>query len=267
MLHVVIGHLHLPSGELAAAVLQCVLERLGHRVALVEGTAPKLLERLRSGGIHLVSSAALQLADGEREELGGDTVEVAALSGGHRFLWSVPDTAALRGVATMADLAEAPIRREVAGVEGGPAAHRSAEALRAYGLDAKGFRVRTDTLAHWSELCRAAAADPAGLVIAHPSHHLLPEGCAFRALEDPLRALGGEFRTGFVARREVADALPARTREVLRRVSPGAGELTELETQMRRLHAAPRALARAWLDAHPRAWSEWLGEEPALGPA
>jgi glycine betaine/proline transport system substrate-binding protein len=262
----VIGHLRLPSGELAGALLQCVLERLGHRVELVQAPARDLLARMGAGEIHLVSSAALQLAGPEWNRLRHDAVEVAALSEGHRFLWSIPDSPALRGVRTIADLARAPVRREVAAVEGGPAAHQSRAALQAYGLDAAGFRIREETMAHWRGLCRQAGADPDGFVIAHPSHHLLPEECEFRALADPLRALGGEFRTASVARAAVAGSLPPRTREVLRRVFTGAADLTEMEAQMRRMQAAPRALARAWLDANTRVSSSWLAEAPASQP-
>ncbi len=258
----VIGHLHLPSAELAAALLQCVLERLGHRVELVEGTAPELLERLRAGELHLIPSMALRHPGAEWERLRRDTVEVAGLSGGHRYLWSIPDTPALRGVRAIPELVGAPIRREVAAVEGGPAAHQSRGALRAYGLDAAGFGLREDTLAHWQALCREAGTGREGFVIAHPSHHVLLEECEFRPLADPLGALGGEFRTSMVALRDVADALPARTREVLGRVSPGAADLTELESQMRLQHAAPRALVHVWLDANPQTWSAWLGARP-----
>lgn len=114
--------------------------------------------------------------------------------------------------------------------EGGPAAHQSRRALSACGLDAAGFGLRQDTLAHWQALCREAGRGGDGFVIAHPSHHVLLEECEFRPLADPLGARGGEFRTG-------------------------------LESQMRLQHAAPRALVHVWLD-DPQTWSGWLGARP-----
>jgi glycine betaine/proline transport system substrate-binding protein len=263
---VAIGHLHLPSGEITAALVQCVLERLGHRVRLVEATATDLLDGMRSGDVHLVSSAVLQVAEDAWEPPRPTLVEVAALADGQRFLWSVPDDGRLRRVCSMGDLAGADIRGEILVVAGGAGGRLSRAALRAYGLDAHGFRVREEVWGHWSALCRDAAADPEGFVVAHPSHHILPEGCGFRPLADPLCALGQEFRIGFVALPAVADALPTRTVETLRRVRPGAEALIALEADMRRQHAAPRALVRAWLDAHPQVWAEWMQAEmlPAI---
>lgn len=251
---VVLGQVALSVHMVAGAVVQQVLEALGHPVRVVEEGEAELFPRLARGEVHLLAAAWLPSADAEYlQRYGGETVEITTLYRGARLLWTVPAYVPASEVASVDDLARLEVRlRFDPAIRSTPAgsalARASAQLMRAYGLAEAGYRLQPGEAAEWEAGFRAAHGAGQWLVMPLWKPHWMHRAYALRALAEPRDALGGDNRGVLLANRRAYAMLPERTRQVLERISLGIEDVEEMDFAVSVRQASPQDVARAFLE-------------------
>lgn len=267
----VLGQIRVSFYTVTAALVQEVLERLGHAVTVREGTHEEMFPLLGRGELDLFAVAWLPHAHGAYwERYGREALELATLYERARLFWAVPAYVPEPDVAAIADLAKPEVARRMTktlqGISPGAGSSiRSLEALEAYGLRPLGYTYRFGT---WQERWQAlhrAVQEGEWIVVPMGAPMFLNHAYAVRPLDDPKGVLGGEDRGVLLAHRSLPARVPARTLETLRRIRIGIEGVSELDDQVVRRGLTPREAARGWMAGHPAEVREWFGaaESPA----
>lgn len=261
---VVLGQVSLSFYAVTGAVVQEVLERLGHSVQLRTGPHDEMFPLLGQGSIDIM--AAAWLPEGHAAywaRYGTDATQVARLYSGAHFFWAVPDYVPQSQVGTIADLAKPEVAqrmtRQIQGI--GTAATIttvSQTAVRAYGLDALGYSLRPGTQAEWLGAHDAAMREGRWFVFPTWTPQYLNRGRRLRALADPQRVLGGMNDGVLVAPMARWQALPEQTRAALSKVSLGLDAVNEMDWLVNVDKLEPRQAARAWIRANEPRVAAWL---------
>lgn len=261
---VVLGQVSLSFYAVVGGVIQQVLERLGHKVEVRQGSHEQMFPLLGDAGIDLMVGAWLPEGHGAYwAKYGKNAQEVARLYDGARFFWAVPEYVPASEVATLADLAKPGVAGRMSKViqSIGPGAGItvvSAKAVREYGLDAAGYSARPGTAPEWIAAYESAVAEKRWVVFPTWAPQYLNRGGKLRPLADPKGVLGGANRAVLVAPRERYARLPPATRNVLSRISLDIESVTEMDWQVNVNKLTPAAAARAWMDANPDRLAGWL---------
>jgi glycine betaine/proline transport system substrate-binding protein len=264
---IVLGQVGLSFYAVTGAVIQQVLERLGHTVVVRQGPHEEMFPLLAEGALDLM--AAAWLPEGHAaywSRYGGGAEEVAKLYDGARFFWAVPDYVPAGEVNTIADLAKpavaARMEKAMQGIGAGAAITTlSQKAIAAYGLDAAGYSLRPGTAAEW--IAAYEAARTAGKWIVFPTwepHYLNRDG-KLRPLLDPRGVLGGVNHASLVAPRDKLRALPATTRTALAKIELGLDGVTEMDYLVNVGKHTPSEAARIWLAANESKVAGWLSAQ------
>lgn len=261
---VTLGQVSLSFYAVTGAVVQHVLERLGHEVIVRTGPHDEMFPLLGRGEIDLM--AAAWLPEGHAAywaRHGAAATEVARLYGGARFFWAVPDYVPKEAVASIADLAKPEVAQRMTRlIQGiGPAAGIttvSQAAVRAYGLDALGYTLRPGTAAEWTGAYDAALRERRWMVFPTWAPQYLNRGGALRPIADPQGILGGANHAALVAPIARLQALPPATRTALARIDLGVDGVTEMDWAVNVDKLTPRDAAAKWLQAHPDRVDGWL---------
>lgn len=261
---VVLGQVSLSFYAVTGAVIQEVLERLGHTVQVRLGPHEEIFPLLGKGAVDLMAAAWLPEGHASYwQRYGAGAEQVARLYDGARFFWAVPDYVPADEVASMADLAKpavaARMTRQIQGIGAGAAITAlSQKALGAYGLDAAGYTLRPGTAAEWIAAYEAARKEGRWMVFPTWAPQFLNRDGRLRPLADPSGVLGGVNQAVLVAPRERWQALPAATRAVLARVELGIEGVTEMDYLVNVGKLAPREAARLWLRDNEGKLQSWL---------
>lgn len=269
---VVLGQVSLSFYAVTGAVVQEVLERLGHTVELRSGLHEDMFPLLGEGKIDLM--AAVWLPEGHAaywKRYGGDAVVVATLYEGARFFWAVPSYVPAGEVAALPDLARPGVAGRMAktiqGIGAGAGITTlSQKAVAAYGLDAAGYGLRPGTSAEWLGACRDGLERRQWFVFPTWTPQYLNKDGRLRPLRDPQGILGGVNHGVLVAPRARLQALPERTRSVLARIDLGLDAVTEMDAAVNVGGATAREAARAWMARKPAAVAAWMSGKDALAP-
>ena len=261
---VVLGQVSLSFYAVTGAVVQEVLERLGHPVQLRTGPHDEMFPLLGQGGIDVM--AAAWLPEGHAAywaRYGAEATRVARLYSGAHFFWAVPDYVPESQVKTIADLARpevaARMTHEIPGI--GTAATIttvSQTAVRAYGLDALGFSLRPGTQAEWIGAHDAAVRERRWFVFPTWTPQYLNRGGRLRPLADPQGVLGGMNDGVLVAPVARWQTLPGSTCATLSKVRLGIEGVTEMDWLVNREGLEPRQAAKAWIRANESQVRTWL---------
>lgn len=261
---VTLGQVSLSFYAVTGAVVHQVLERLGHQVTVREGLHEQMFPLLAGGEIDLM--AAAWLPEGHADywrRYGGSAREVARLYEGAHFFWGVPDYVPADTVRTMADLADPAIAgrftKAIQGIGAGAAISQLTKtALSAYGLEPLGYTFTPGTQAQWIKAYETARAANAWIVFPTWAPQYLNRDGKLRPLADPKGILGGQNHASLVAPDQRWQALPARTRTVLARLSLGIDAVTEMDWQVNAGGMTPRQAAAAWMAANPAQVEAWF---------
>ncbi|WP_252666829.1 glycine betaine ABC transporter substrate-binding protein [Cupriavidus sp. WGtm5] len=145
---ITMGQINLTFYVATGAVIQAVLEDLGHAVKVTEGNHPAIYERLGKGEVDMLVASWLPHAHGKLQApLAGQLVEAATLYEGARLYWAVPAHVPASAVRSVDDLKKpdviARMDKEIVGV--GPGSGLmvgSAEIMQRYGLEAAGYQLK-----------------------------------------------------------------------------------------------------------------------------
>jgi glycine betaine/proline transport system substrate-binding protein len=260
---VTLGQVSLSFYAVTGAVVHEILERLGHRVDVLQGPHEEMFPHLGAAAIDLM--AAAWLPEGHAAywaRYGGEAMEVATLYEGARFFWAVPRYVPADEVASIADLAKPAVADRMSRLiqsvgAGATITTVSGKAATEYGLGPSGYLVRPGTPAEWIAAYDKAIADRRWIVFPTWAPQFLNRHGDLRPLDDPRGVLGGLNRAALVAPRAAFQALPDRTREVLSRISLGLDGVTEMDWAVNVDKQTPREAARAWLGANAGRVAAW----------
>ena len=261
---VTLGQVSLSFYAVTGAVVQEVLEHLGHPVQLRTGPHDEMFPLLGQGSIDLLAAAWLPEAHAAYwARYGTESMEVTRLYNGAHFFWAVPSYVPESEVQTIADLAKPDVaRRMTRQIQGiGPAATIttvSQAAVRAYGLDALGYALRPGTQAEWIGYHEAAVRERRWFVFPTWAPQYLNRGGQLRALRDTQNVLGGMNHAALVAPTARWQSLPASTRLALSKISIGLDAVNEMDWLVNVDKLAPREAARAWIRANESRFEAWL---------
>ena len=261
---VVLGQVSLSFYAVTGAVIQEVLERLGHTVVVRQGPHEEMFPLLGKGEIDLM--AAAWLPEGHAaywNRYGAGAEQVTKLYEGARFFWAVPDYVPVSAVSSMADLAGPAVAARtvklIQGIGAGAAITTlSQKALDEYGLTAAGYTLRPGTAAEWIAAYEAARAEGKWVVFPTWAPQFLNRDGRLRPLSDPRGVLGGVNHAALVAPRERLAALPAATRAVLAKVSLGLEGVTEMDYLVNIGKQTPREAARIWMRQNESRVADWF---------
>lgn len=262
---IVLGRIDESFHQVAAAVVEEVLRRLGHTVEVREGPHPEMYPLLARGELHLFADSWLPAGHGTYwEQIHDRVVEVAALFDGARFYWAVPGYVPVDQVAALSDLA----RREVTGrmatlvvqgtTPGAGLTMRSEQLMRDYGLDAAGWSHRIGDIHAIIRTVneRIAAGDWFVTPMWQPQY--LNEVHDLRPLDDPRGVFPPPDRGSLVAHGEAFNALPDHTRDALRRIRFTVADVNVMDCAVNLDGLDPLAAARDWMAKHPVDVQAWL---------
>lgn len=263
---IILGQVYLSFYAVTGAVVQEVLERLGHSVEVREGPHETIFPLLGEAAIDLM--AAVWLPEGHAAywaKYGRDAEEIAEFFDGARFFWTVPGYIPASEVSSIADLVKPGVaermNKAIQGIGAGATITTlSKEALGAYKLDRAGYSFRSGTPQDWIAAYEKAVADQKWIVFPTWAPQYLNRGAKLRPLEDPRGILGGTNHASLVAPRKRLQLLPAKTRKALSRIHIGIDGVTEMDWAVNVKKKTPSEAARSWMEANESNVRNWLGE-------
>jgi glycine betaine/proline transport system substrate-binding protein len=261
---VILGQVSLSFYAVTGAVVQDVLERLGHHVEVLQGPHEQMFPMLSEGQIDLMAAAWLPEGHGAYwRRYGAQAMEVARLYEGARFFWAVPSFVPGDDVSSIQDLAKPPVAARmtklIQGIGAGATITAvSRNAVQEYGLAPLGYSLRPGTQVEWVGALNSALAERRWLVFPTWAPQYLNHGNALRPLADPRGVLGGANYASLVAPRARFDALPEPTRAALTRIDLGIDGVTEMDRLVNVQGLSPREAARLWVDANDERVAGWL---------
>ncbi len=258
------GQISLSFYAVTGAVVQAVLERLGHTVEVSTGSHAQIFPRLGAGEVDLLVAAWLPHGHAVYWEQYGDRAEaIAVLYEGARFDWMVPTYVPETAVASVEDL---PRPEVVARME-----HRiqgtgrdsgnmmlSAEVLKAYGLDAAGYALVPGTLAEFHGAYDRALAQGKWFIMPLWTPHYINRVGSLRPIAEPKGLLGPASNGTLVASRAWVAQAPPRTLAVLGRMRISREAVAEMDYLVNVEGKAPREAARIWMDANSALVEGWF---------
>jgi glycine betaine/proline transport system substrate-binding protein len=263
---IVLGRIDESFHQVAAAVVEEVLLRLGHGVEVREGPHPQMYPLLERGEMDLFADSWLPGGHGVYwEQIRHQVVEVAPLFDGARFFWAVPGYIPAEVVSALPDLTRPEVTGRMATLvvqgttPGAGLTMRSQELVRDYGLDEVGWSHRIGDLQTIIRTVneRIAAADWFVTPLWQPQY--LNEVHDLRPLDDPRGVFPPPDRASLVAHRDAFVRLPERTRDVLRRIRFTVADVNAMDCAVNLHGLDPLAAARAWMGCHGDDVQAWLG--------
>lgn len=261
---IVLGQVSLSFYAVTGAVVQEVLEGIGHPVELRQGPHEQIFPLLGEGQIDLMAAAWLPEGHGAYwARHGAQAMEVARLYHGARFFWAVPDYVPADQVASIEDLARPAVAGRMAKAIQGIGAGAtitvvSRQAIDDYGLAALGYALRPGAQTEWVAAFEAAVAERRWIVFPTWAPQYLNRDGRLRALADPRGVLGGVNHASLVAPRARFDTLPDTTRRALARIDLGLDGVTEMDWLVSVRKLTPRDAARGWMGANASRVAGWM---------
>ncbi|NNG19219.1 hypothetical protein HJ590_06415 [Naumannella sp. ID2617S] len=250
--------------QVAAAVVEEVLLRLGHRVDVTEGPHPRMYPMLAAGELDLFADAWLPGGHAVYwEQVSDHVVEVAPLYDQALFFWAVPAHVPAELVSSLSDLARPEVieRMTTLEVQGTTSAAgltmRSDDLVRDYGLAELGWRHVHGNLKAIIDTVerRMAAGDWFATPLWQPQY--LNDRFDLRPLADPRDAFPPPDRASLLAHNDSWQRLPGRTRDVLSRIRYTVADVNAMDAAMNLEGADPLTAVRQWWERTPETVSAW----------
>jgi glycine betaine/proline transport system substrate-binding protein len=269
---IVLGRIDESFHQVAAAVVEEVLLRLGHEVEVREGPHPEMYPLLAHGELHLFADTWLPGGHGTYwEQIRDRVVEVAPLFDGARFFWAVPGYVPADLVSALPDLTRPEVTRRMTTLvvqgttPGAGLTMRSQQLVREYGLDAAGWRHEIGDLQAVIRTVDERIADRDWFVTPLWQPQYLNDVHDLRPLDDPRGVFPPPDRASLVAHCDALDGLPDRTREVLGRIRFTVADVNAMDAAVNLDGLDPLAAARQWMDRSPDSVRTWMAHSPTPG--
>ena len=262
---IVLGRIDESFHQVAAAVVEETLLRLGHEVEVREGPHPTMYPLLGEGELHVFASSWLPGGHGAYwESIRDAVVQVSPLYDGARFFWAVPGYVPAELVSALPDLARPEVTERMATLvvqgttPGAGLTMRSQELVREYQLDAVGWSYRVGDLQAIIDTINDGMAAGDWFVTPLWQPQYLNDVHDLRPLDDPRGVFPPPDRASLIAHRDAFTRLPARTRDVLRRIRFTVADVNAMDGAVNLDGLDPLAAARAWMDRNRETVRTWL---------
>lgn len=261
---VVLGRIDESFHQVAAAVVEEVLIRLGHEVEVIEGAHPDMYPLLAAGKQDLFADAWLPAGhEVYWEQIKDSVVEVCPLYDGGLFFWAIPgyvdpEVTSLEDLARP-EVAERFTTRVVQGTKAGAGlSMRSNQLVVDYGLDKLGWSHEIGDIHAVIDTVnsRMAAGDWFATPMWQPMY--LNEVHDLRPLDDPRGAFPPADRASLLAYAQSWDKLPERTRTVLGRIRYTVADVNVMDAAMNLEGLDALAAVRRWMDEHRADVDGWF---------
>ena len=258
-----LGQIGLSFYAVVGQVLEIALERLGHKVEVVQGPHGEMYPKLGSGEVDLLAAAWLPNAHGPLHKPVADrVVEVTTLYKNARLYWAVPVYVSESEVRSIDDLKKPAVAARMdKGIVGiGPDSglmRGAAQIVKDYGLEAAGYSIVTGPAADWIANFRQAVEQKRWVVMPLWQPQFLNRAYRVRILDEPKRIYGVDEAV-LVANKTAWNRLPERTRNVLSRVEIGLDGVTEMDYAVNVDKKSPREAAQAWMARNRSIVDAWF---------
>jgi glycine betaine/proline transport system substrate-binding protein len=267
-----LGQISLSFYAVVGQVVQIALERLGHKVEVVQGTHGEMYPKLGSGEVELLAAAWLPNAHGPLHKPVADrVVEVTTLYKNARLYWAVPDYVPETEVRSIDDLKKPEVAskmdRRIVGIGPDSGLMRGAEQIvKDYGLEAAGYSIVTGPPADWIANFRQAVEQKRWVVMPLWQPQFLNRAYRVRILDEP-KGIYGVDEAMLVANKTAWNHLPERTRKVLSRIELGLDAVTEMDYAVNVDKKSPRETAEMWMARNRFIVDAWFAGGPGSGQA
>lgn len=251
--------------QVAAAVVEEVLLRLGHTVAVGEGPHPEMYPQLATGELDLFADA--WLPGGHEvywEQVKDSAVEAAVLYEGCMFYWAVPAYIPEDLVSSLEDLVKPEVAERMTtltvqgATPGAGLTMRSEKLIESYGLNKVGWHQEIGNLQAIIDTVdqRMSAGDWFVTPLWQPQY--LNDVYELRPLADPLGAFPAPDRASLLAYRQSWDNLSEETRRVVARINYPLAAVNEMDRAVNLDGKDPLQAAQDWLERNPEMVNAWF---------
>lgn len=261
---VVLGQIKLSFYAVTGAVIQRVLEQLGHTVEVREGAHEEIFPMLGRGEVDLLAAAWLPEAHATYwRQYKDQAIELATLYERAHLFWGVPAYVPETAVKSVEDLVKpdvvAKMTKTIQGIGPGSGLMiASRKMMTEYGLERAGYRLLTGTGEDMAAAAARAIAEQRWVVIPLWTPQYLNKAYPIRPLLEPKGLLGGINKGVLVAHRDFPNKVPARTVETLRRIHLGLEAVAEMDYLVNVEKKTPMEAAKAWMDQNPALVESWM---------
>ncbi|MDO5681323.1 MAG: glycine betaine ABC transporter substrate-binding protein [Propionibacteriaceae bacterium] len=262
---ITLGRIDESFHQVAAAVVEEVLIRLGHEVEVIEGAHPDMYPMLAAGEQDLFADAWLPHGHEVYWEQIADVVtEVAPLYDNALFFWAVPGYVPAELVSSLEDLAKLEIAerfttRVVQGTKAGAGlSMRSNRLVTEYGLDALGWSHEIGDI--WAVIDTVNTRMAAGDWFATPMWQpmFLNDVHDLRPLADPLGVFPPPDRASLLAHNESWQRFTDHDKTVLGRIRYTVADVNEMDRGMQLDGLDALTAARAWMTKNATQVEGWF---------
>lgn len=250
--------------QVAAAVVEEVLKRLGHHVNMVEENHTVMYPMLQRGELDVFSDAWLPGGHEVYWEMVKDVaIEVAPLYDNALFFWAVPGYVPEDLVSSLHDLAKPEVAERfttqvVTGTKASAGlSMRSERLVTQYGLDAVGWHHDPQDIFTIIDNVNSRIAAGDWFVTPMWQPMFLNEVHDLRPLADPLGIFPPPDRASLIAHRDSWAKLPKRTRDVLSSIRYTVADVNLMDVWVAIDGLDPNESARRWLDENSYRVADW----------
>ncbi|MGP6173861.1 glycine betaine ABC transporter substrate-binding protein [Corynebacterium sp. A21] len=262
---IILGRINESFHQVAAAVVEEVLLRLGHEVEVHEGPHPEMYPKIAAGEHHLFADAWLPGGHAVYwEQVKDAVVEVGTLYDAAKFFWAVPGYVPETEVASLHDLAKPAVAEKFGGkvVQGTTSAAgltmRGDQLLEAYRLAELGWTQPHGDIDAIIETVNRRYAAGEWFITPLWQPMYLNEVHELRPLEDPEGAFPAPDRASLIAHRGAWEQLPAGTREALAKIRYSVADVNEMDLLVNVEGMDILPAVQEWARRHPGTVEGWL---------
>jgi glycine betaine/proline transport system substrate-binding protein len=260
---ITLGVINISFHGVVGAVVQEVLERLGHNVQVVNAPHDQMFQRLGAGEVDLLAAAWMPGTHSHLFNPIQDRLErLATVYREGLLYWTVPAYVPPSAVSSIEDLLKPDVaaRMDKTIRSIGPSAGLSVRSMRMvpeYGLDRAGYSVVPGDTSEWVRNFREAYQAQRWIAMPLWQPHFLNRTHQVRILADPKRVMGTADDAVLVASRTFVGRVPARTVNALRAIDIGLDGVTAMDLAVNVEGRSLRQAAQEWMAANSRKVAAW----------
>lgn len=261
---VVLGQINISFYAVTAAVVQDVLERLGHQVEVKAGSHGQIFPMLGKGEVDLLVAAWLPSAHAEYwEQYGGDAVQLATLYPDAQLYWAVPPYVPEALVSRVEDLKKPEVAGKMVKTIRATAPDSgltigSVRIMSHYRLAEAGYELLPGKRDQWVAHLEENLAAERWFVMPFFRPNYLNLAADMRILEEPQKLLGEASNGTLVAHRDFVARMPQSTIEVLARIRLGLEAVAQMDRMVNVEKMDAREAARSWMRRNRAVVDSWF---------
>lgn len=261
---VVLGQINISFYAVTAAVVQEVLQRLGHEVEVKTGSHGQIFPMLGQGEVDLLVAAWLPSAHADYwKKYGGDAVQLGTLYPNAQLYWAVPPYVPKATVSQVEDLkkpevAERMVKTIRATAPDSGLTIGSGRIMTHYRLAEAGYELLPGNRDQWVAHLEENLAAERWFVMPFFRPNYLNLMADMRILAEPQKLLGEASNGTLVAHRNFVSRMPQSTIDVLARIHLGLDAVARMDRMVNIDKMSTEDAARAWMDQNRSVVDAWF---------